>query len=150
MESGRPFQKCEMGMGYPCRGLPSRIRQNHFSCREGEKPEKLINDFWMHFGHTHSIKCVPGTLCTWYGMAHSLNSTVIPQLLCFVQHPSSPQPVSVLTLKTNISPRRKAMVSKWPLQMSGLSEGRSDLRVGRGAGGFGTSPDREPADGLLF
>lgn len=42
------------------------------------------------------------------------------------------------------------MVSKWPLQMSGPAEGRSDLRVGRGAGGFGTSPDREPAGGSFY
>lgn len=41
------------------------------------------------------------------------------------------------------------MVSKWPLQISGPAEGLSDLRVGCGSGGFGTSPDREPADGLF-
>lgn len=42
------------------------------------------------------------------------------------------------------------MVSKWPLQISDPAEGRSDLRVGCGGGGFGTSPDREPADRLFY
>lgn len=82
-------------------------------------------------------------------MVESLNATGIPHNLCSAQHSQSPQLASVLTLKTNISPRRMAMVSKWPLQISGPAEGLSDLRVGCGSGGFGTSPDREPADGLF-
>lgn len=50
----------------------------------------------------------------------------------------------VFTLKTNISPRSMATVSKWPSHISGPNDGRSDFLVGRGAGGLGTSPDLAP------
>ena len=62
--------------------------------------------------------------------------------------PGPPPP----TLKTNISPRRMAMVSKWPSQMLGPKRGVSWGSVGWGSSlygvrdvtGGGTGPELEP------